>query len=774
MQYKQLAETCFAYGIRAIPCEGKLPLKNKGYRDLIKPNAIIMPDHGEPDGLAVLCGPISGGFMCIDFDMKNGDGEDFYGEYMTLVKDDSPRLYSKLTCSRTPSGGYHIYAFIDKTVGSQKLAKTEGKKDLIETRGDGGYCLIPPSKGYTWERGGLTTVSRITEEEWEYLISLARCFNEHVPEEMPVYEPKGAPISGDSPLNRYDNDADPCAILSELGYRQIRGSRSQVHFNRPNARNKNGIDATVYMDKKHIHFWSPVSNANLPDTERNYKPSQFLVFTKYNGDFSAAAKELATLYSMQPVVQNNATTAKPVRPPEATIEKVKALQPSWRMEPWTEQKNRTGVAITDDLLSEAYEYFSELDPEEVREYIINYYRENRDFHGFEQIKNPYERLERYINGHFVIRRNVVNFTTQILKKPSLDTTGFDENSIWNLCRKSGIKCNMAEVKAFVNDPRHFVIHDPFKEYFIDLQKTHKPTDLDAIAKLAGYIRTDYVEFWQVMFRKALIRCVAAAIGGYVNREAIVLCDPKERAGKTSFVRFLNPWGEKEYYCEEVIVNHKDQMFRICQNFIYLIDEIGSERYNHKTMDYLKLILSKSSVNERKVYAVDTSFMERKVSFWGTTNLPYLSAGENTRWISIPISSIDHNYNNYITGHSEVSIHDVWHEAYTAYMNGEAFELTPQERDQQEELNKDWIIGNEALGLVDSYVYVDDHSVWRTAEQIIDQLAIANQNLTRRISAKNLSEALRARDVPHQHKPNAFGHKVHQFKCSVSVAATTEQ
>lgn len=767
--YQAIAEALQSLGLKGIPVSGKEPCKNKGYRDLIG-EALVMPDPGKgtPDGVAILCGlKWSSGFVCIDFDLKNGDGVDFFEEWFGLVPQD---LQSRLTVARTPSGGYHAYVKIDFEVRSEKLARNAEKKDLIETRGEGGYCIVPPSKGYTLIQNKISTTPKITKEEWDTLISIARCFNDYVPEEHITYVPKGGPVEGDSPLNRYDSEVSPQEILEGLGYRALHSHKTQIHYNRPDARNKNGVDATVYVDQNVIHFWSPVSNASLPDTDRNYKPSQFLVFTQYDGDFSRAAKDLAIKYNMSPVVVGSAENHKPIKPqiipPVESPNELEKLHRefSHMMDGVLEDYVRKGVNLTEETMDGLRERFVELyekDGGEFVQYVVKYYRENEEFFNIDNQPNAFKRLEQFITGSFRIKRNVLTFSTVIVNKRTDEPTNYDENSIFNLCKRAGYKVSMQDVKSILNDPRYFSIEDPVEIYFNSL-KDRVAKNPNAIHDLAAHITVEdgHEAFWQVMFRKALIRSVAQGIGDYTNREAIVLCHTQERAGKTSFIKFLNPWGPEKYYSDEVIINHKDQMFRICQNFVYLIDEIGSDRYGPKTMDHLKLILSKSSVNERITYAIQNTFMRRKVTFWGTTNLPYLTQGENSRWISIPIKNIDHNYNNYITGVQNIDIDDVWQEAYEAYMAGETYELTVEEREIQSRLNMDWVVGNEAGGLVDTYLGHGEAN-WKTIEEVMSILENSNQTMARRVNAKNLTEALRSRGFEEK-LVNKHGRKIRVF------------
>jgi predicted P-loop ATPase len=799
--YQSEAEVLHGIGFSVLPVKGKETLLPKGYRDKMQLglNAPMPPSDwhvknvGEPDGVAVLCGKFSGNLLCLDFDLKNGDGEDFFGEYCMLIG--GGNILSRMVPTRTPSGGRHLwFRFEGKDRKSEKLARNPEKKDLIETRGTGGYAVVPPSAGYTWIAEKWEKMGVLTEEETDYVLGMARCMDQFVPDakEVPVWEPKGNVITPDSPLSRYDASTSGREFLEERGFRLIREHTSQAHFNRPDAKNRNGVDATWYKDKNHIRIWS-TSTGLVQETERNYRPYQLLVFSEYNGDFSKAASDIARKFEM-PRIMKMEVRPEPAQKPLSIKEadeqdKVRAVLKEApklskkhepfvggpeiiqkvavrRLEGWIGEKLRKEVSLTDLLLEEAVEKHIELDPQFVKEFVQKYYEKNADDFGEDNIKMPFLKAERFLKKHFIIRRNTVLLSTSILNRKTGEDSGLNENSIWNTMSRAGIKVSQAQVRAMMNDPQYYELYDPFVEYFKGLRKGKA----GSIQALADYVTVapEVRPFWNTMFRKALIRTVAGAVGNYPNRECIVLCSPQQNIGKTWFVRNLSPWGSLKYFSDEVIIQNKDQMFRICQNMIYLIDEIGQRAINEKMSDFLKMLISKQSVNERRLWENETTNMARKVTFWGTSNLPYLYPGENTRWITIPIYGINHDYNNHVTKVQEIDIDDVYAEAYEAYMSGGPFELTQEERKIQEEINREWIIGNEATGLVDTYVEGSEESPWMSPEEILGLLVASAPNIVRRVNANNLTEALKSRKVPHTYARNVHGQRVHMFKCKVNL------
>jgi len=775
MNYEIEAAALYACGLTCIPLKGKQPLLGKGYRDAMPvalqpplvPDAGLLAKAGSADGIGVLCGAYSGGFMALDFDLKNGYGIDFYDTWCVLVAGGQPDIYHKLIHVRTKNSGRHVYfRSLGKDRPSEKLARGEDKKDWIESRGTGGYIIPPPSAGYEWLIGDMGGLAELEEWEVDYLYAMATCLNEYVPKDVPVWEKKGEIVGPDSPLNRYDQKTSGEQLLEQIGFKRLHGNATQVHFNRPNAKNKSGVDATWYVKENQIRIWS-TSTGLVHDTDRNYRPYQLLVFSQYGGNFTRAAQELALEYDSKPVPSPHVRPAKPAptpKEPMAPGPEIVAKIRERALEKWCRAKMSAGVSLEEPLYESAIDAHMDLAPEDVRAFVKRYYEENEDSFGEDQIKLPYKKAQHFLKKNYIIRRNTVLLTTTILHRKTGAESNLNIHSIWNNMQEVGIKIGLQQVKSMIDDPQYFELFDPFEDYFRSLGDRGK----GHIEKLAGYVETGCPEFWHKMFRKAMIRTVAGAIGGFANREAIVLCSEKQKIGKTWFVSNLSPWGEKQYFSSEPIVQNKDQMFRICQNMIYLLDEIGQKATNEKHSDYLKMLLSKQSVNERRVYDVDTTNLTRKVTFWATTNLPYLYQGQNTRWISIPVKSINHNYNNKVSGVREVDIDSVWAEAYAAYMNGEDFELDSEDLAEQERLNQDWIMGSEAMGLVATYIRPS--ADWKTAEQILNALSPANPNIIRRITVSSLKAALQSHGIPHKVDVEN-GYRLPLFRCTVEENPT---
>ena len=127
----------------------------KKYQSVAITKAELKEQMSDPraKGVAVICGAISGGLEVIDIDTK-------YETYdlWSAIKEKIPaEIYDRLHIVSTKSGGKHLYYKCEEIEGNQKLAQRPPTAEeaaanphiksycIIETRGEAGYVVAPPS-----------------------------------------------------------------------------------------------------------------------------------------------------------------------------------------------------------------------------------------------------------------------------------------------------------------------------------------------------------------------------------------------------------------------------------------------------------------------------------------------------------------------------------------------------------------------------------------------------------------------------------------------------
>ena len=247
-------------------------------------------------GLAVICGAVSGGLEVIDIDTK-------YETYplWDAIKNKIPtELLNRLQIVSTKSGGIHLYYKCEVIEGNQKLAQRlptieENKANpqiktycIIETRGEAGYVVAPPTAGYSILQKGLNVIS---VEDRDTLFEIMRSFNEIIEEVViEAHQRPSAKDYGKSPFDDYNQRGDIVKLLTDKGWSFVKENTDRVYFLRPGS---NAEHSGSY--NKSMGLFS-VFSVNTPFTVgKGYKLAAVYAILECNGDFKQAAKQLFEL-----------------------------------------------------------------------------------------------------------------------------------------------------------------------------------------------------------------------------------------------------------------------------------------------------------------------------------------------------------------------------------------------------------------------------------------------------------------------------------------------
>lgn len=306
-------ESLLAKGISIIPVrdkddgvfKAKTPFKEwKKYQNQIIDIDYLFAemDTRDTSAIAAICGAISGNLEIIDVDEKYNPG--ISATLFSHIKSIYPDLFDKLLIHKSPSGGYHIIYRISNPAdgivpGNQKLAgryTTEEEKaafrkanplskrvpqevNFIETRGEGGYTLMPPSMGYSVHQ--TNDIPILSWAERCDLINICKGLSEIVKVKPEFKQTKSeSNFYDENPFEDFNKRCDPIALMDQFGWKPInKQSPRFVWFTRP--QKDSGISAS-YNKEKGVFFVFTSSTELEP--EKGYLPSTMLAELMFNGD----------------------------------------------------------------------------------------------------------------------------------------------------------------------------------------------------------------------------------------------------------------------------------------------------------------------------------------------------------------------------------------------------------------------------------------------------------------------------------------------------------
>ena len=237
------------------------------------------------DALAVVCGQTSGGLEVIDFDQK--------GALFQAFKDKVGDALDGCVIESTQSGGFHVAYRTTSCGRNVKLANTSAGC-AIETRGEGGICIISPTNGYTLKEGSWTNLPTLSKERRDYLINACISLDETKREETaPIISRTQSriPARGDDRESTADylrRSDDWRASLLRAGWSYIRADEKFEYWSRPGQSVAGKVGGCYSLEEGYFHVFS--SNAAPLEVDKTYSPLQLIAALEYNGDLSAASR----------------------------------------------------------------------------------------------------------------------------------------------------------------------------------------------------------------------------------------------------------------------------------------------------------------------------------------------------------------------------------------------------------------------------------------------------------------------------------------------------
>lgn len=278
--------------------EGKNPTQStwKQYQKEYIDIAEFFTNRNNTGSFATITGKISGNLELIDVDNKNDPGCDAL--LFSAIKDLYPEIWKILRIHRTPSGGYHIPYRVACGIipGNQKLAGwldpenpdkkgNPGVSYFLETRGEGGFFLWPPSVGYSiYQDNPLPVLS------WEdrcSLICLCQQFT-RIPVKVIDKKPKkkDSDFYDETPWQHFnhsdfrDGEVNAETVLLQDGWKLNSEHALWRQFTRPGK--EKGTSATYNREKNFYWIWT---TSNSLVQQKVITPSSLLCELKFNNDW---------------------------------------------------------------------------------------------------------------------------------------------------------------------------------------------------------------------------------------------------------------------------------------------------------------------------------------------------------------------------------------------------------------------------------------------------------------------------------------------------------
>lgn len=244
-------------------------------------------------GLGVITGSVNGNLEVIDIDTKNDTKGWIWEDLKEEIENTLPHLLEQFLIVQTVSGGYHIYYRCETIEKNLKLAHNEKGEAILETRGEGGYVVAPPTPKYKSIQGSYSSIPDITPEERDTLLSICRSLTQYIkPESTATPSTYSTTISNpeDSPLEAYNQEGASVVIplLVSHDWKEVERSGERIKLKRPGETTAHS-SGDFNIGK---NVFKVFSTSTVFESGKGYSPASVFCILECGGDWKLTYQRL--------------------------------------------------------------------------------------------------------------------------------------------------------------------------------------------------------------------------------------------------------------------------------------------------------------------------------------------------------------------------------------------------------------------------------------------------------------------------------------------------
>ena len=612
IQQKQ-AQQFIDKNLSVIPCDLKkkpaLPSWKK-YQKAKMSETEVVQYFGKSEMIGIVCGSISDNLEVIDIDDASVFPQ-FYDAILNYFDGNGHMILTVKT-----KKGYHIYFRNDFDMANPpddiicrnlKLAQKKKTNNAIpiriETRGQGGYVIAPPSPNYSVMYGAsLNNIPKWSRFDRKAIFDIAKDFNEYqapsVKKSEPAYIPRTDKDYRLTSWTDYNSKDDWMNELDTAGFSFVYEDNQRSYWLRSGETDAK-YSGNFHKEKR---LFKVFSSSTVFEPEQPYSPSALRCLVRY-GDTSkdSMANNAKDLYNDGYGEQWDAGAS-------SLIERIKTK--------YAELPTASHDTIMDLMAIDLSAYST--DSTDQRQ-IIN---AGKDAFKKEKTKadnKQYDTIEQHIESIGLVTNLMTN---RVETKELIQLKERDYVSIYLDIVKDNPKISKQLVYDYIESDRLPSYH-PFEKYFDSLTAIEPVGEQSTIYKLFDSLNVEFdnddeKKLCFGLFTKWMLQFLTS--GYQVSAaELMLVLTGKMNNGKTYFFKNLLPKSLDKYFITIKDFPRKDEDAKamMCENILVLRDDITGT--GSKDKDWIKSVLSSETLTFRAPYQRSTDTHRRYAVLCATTN-----------------------------------------------------------------------------------------------------------------------------------------------------------
>ena len=244
------------------------------------------------------------------------------------------------------------------------------------------------------------------------------------------------------------------------------------------------------------------------------------------------------------------------------------------------------------------------------------------------MQNPIERslmyqqlLEEFLHRRYLFRKNRVTGDMEVMEKDRYilswqPLTQEVRNDINNAAIREGIKVWPQDLERIIVS-RQTSEYDPVKEWLDQLPRWD---GRDRLGELAARVPTRMPD-WDGNFRvwmRSMVNQWLSATDSMYGAQMVLMLVGAQGTRKSTFLRMLLPRQLRTFYIDRIDFTNKKEALRALSRFLLInIDEY--DQISKAQTAFLKHLIQRTDVKERKMYETTYQQQQRYAAFCATTN-----------------------------------------------------------------------------------------------------------------------------------------------------------
>ena len=313
------------------------------------------------------------------------------------------------------------------------------------------------------------------------------------------------------------------------------------------------------------------------------------------------------------------------------------------------------------------------------------------------LANPIEKslmhqqlLEEFIRRRYMFRKNRVTGDIEYQEKYRYvlwwkPLTEEAQNDINNEAIREGIKVWPKDLERILISER-IDTYDPVREWLTSLPKWD---GRDRLGEMADRVKTQ-TPGWRDNFKiwmRSMVSQWRSGRDAMYGAQMVLMFVGGQGTRKSTFMRMLLPKELMPFYIDRIDFTNKKEALRALSRFLLInIDEY--DQISKSQTAYLKHLIQRTDVKERKMYSTMFEQQQRYAAFCATTNslVPLKDESGSRRYLVVEVTDI---IDTDTTGDKAIDYQQLYAQIVFEIENGEEYAFTGERERQIVEANADY-------------------------------------------------------------------------------------